>query len=117
MLSVNDYFAIKCTTPNLSAHASNPLNYLSPHPLKPQNLTRKCRSWEVKLKGLFAAFLPASDEFGQIPAWIGKFCAGILAPSFSDGLSEEALQHPAEQQEKSRAHRSSSRLRKGREAA
>ena len=72
---------------------------------------------QVKLKGLFAAFLPASDEFGQIPAWVGKFCAGILAPSFSDGLSEEALQHPAEQQEKSRAHRSSSRLRKGREAA
>ncbi|WP_281286694.1 exopolysaccharide biosynthesis protein [Roseinatronobacter monicus] len=24
---------------------ANPLNYLSPHPLKQQNLTRKCRSW------------------------------------------------------------------------
>jgi hypothetical protein len=72
---------------------------------------------QIKLKGLFVDFLPASDEFGQIPAWVGKFCAGILAPSFSDGLSEEALQHPAEQQEKSRAHRSSSRLRKGRTAA
>jgi len=47
MLSVNDYFAKKCTTLNLSAHASNPLNYLSPHPLKPQNLTRKCRSSQL----------------------------------------------------------------------